>query len=716
MHLLEKNRSLVKNCVALIFIALFGGATPSQGPMALGVNLEAPAYFGYEQPFINNMLTASDWFKYANKPTLDAAGYPTGMAGNSQICTQTLYNYTFSGQYFLIRYSGDGKHPIANAGTIDKLGYGTGAIIDKTPGRLILQAGTGVGILGICITADDPNGTGNYIRNIAIIDCGRSTTNCANEMLWYKCNVVNQACLDPAWEAAFGTRYVGGPGFTSYRFMDWMRTNSVSDGSWAHRSIAKYFSYASANEVTGVPLEAIFSVLNRTCADGWINVPLAGITVVNEGTFTGSIDGKTLTATGLTGQIQVGDYLSWAGIAVPGIYVVASLGGGQYTVSQSVTQSNTSMKASYVDTSYIQSMATLAQQQITWCNPTQKLRIEVGNEPWNYTPYGYNYVGGLAGSLWGIGGVDGGYAFRGMITAIAGNIFKTTFGPQSGHIQAVLCVQPVTDTNYATDQGKLISAPYWSGKPAYAKIDALTLADYYTVSEYNMPYDWLLLPDGGLSKLFAEIMTGGQVNNQISKISQSAGDGYGTCGNKCNYIPVTNTHGQPALCDFTVTGGKLNCALSNGGENFTAGDTLSVDDRYFGGTGRGWSGTVTAVTGPDHNAIGALSQTNALVAVWQAFSQKYNLQLLGYEGGQQLLLANGASPMLKLLCEWDSYRGAKSVTYSLLDNWRKTVGASAVFNYYTDTGSCTYPSSWGLLYNPYATAMPKYEGAVQQFR
>ena len=148
-----------------------------------------------------------------------------------------------------------------------------------------------------------------------------------------------------------------------------------------------------------------------------------------------------------------------------------------------------------------------------------------------------------------------------------------------------------------------------------------------------------------------------------------------------------------------------------------SGDTLSVNNSYFGGAGGGWSGTVTAVTGSDPNKTGALSQTNAVVAVWQKFAQKYHLQLLGYEGGQQLLLANGASPMLKLVCAWDTYSGARSVTSSLLDYWRTTVGASAVLNYFMDTSQCSYPSSWGLATDiDHLSTATKYQGALQQLQ
>jgi hypothetical protein len=761
--------------------------------MALGVNLEGMTYYSEEQPFLNTMLTASDWFGYSNKLTLDSSGYPIGMSGNKEICTQTLFGHNFSGQYYIIRYSGDGVHALRDAGTITRLSYATGSIIDTTPGRLVLKTGGGPGSLGICLTSDDPKATGNYIRNIAIIDCGASPTNCVNESLWYRCSAVNHACLNPAWEKAFGTKRVGGPGFTSYRFMDWMRTNLVSDGDWDHRSIPDYFSYSASREITGVPLEVILSVLNTTCADGWINVPAAGLSVISDASASASVKDGTLTVVGVApGKISVGDYLvsafdivasisgnvmtvtqvrsgyisvgavlTWNGRGVVTGQTSGAIGEvGTYTLSQDQTAASkeiqganaplgtyiasggtgdskggtyrlknsqqdlnrfTVAKAPFVfahlDTSYITNMANLARATIRWCGSSQRLRIEVGNEPWNYTKYGYSYFGSVAQKLWGIGGVDGGYAFRGMITAIAGQIFKETFGTEASHIESVLCVQPVTNTYYATDGGKLLIAPYWNEVPAYKRIDALTISDYYTIGERNLPYNWLALPDAGLSKLYKEVMEGGQVNDQISKLTQTSGEGYGSCGHRCGYIPVSTVDGKVALCDFTAKEGHLNCSISNAGENFSKGDTLSVSNHFFAGSGQGWSAKVEALSGPDSDAKGLLQENRAMIEAWKAFAAKYGLKLLAYEGGEQLLLAGGASPMTKLICAWDGYHGAQMVTFDLLNDWRQIAGTSAEFHYFTDTNKCAYPSSWGLAYTPNDTASAaKYQGALQQLR
>jgi hypothetical protein len=684
--------------------------------------LQAPSYYSYEQPFINRMLLAADWSQ-GGSYSVDAQGYPRNMGTNSKICTVMLYNYTnFTGQYFVIRYSGDGIHPISRAGTLAKLSYGTGTMTDTTPGRYVLRASDEHGAaqqLGICITSDDPDGTGNHIRNMAVIDCGANAKlgDCANENAWLKCTAPNKACLDPAWEKAFGTRQVGGPGFVNYRFMDWMNTNNVSDGSWSNRSRPDYFSYSSSHEKTGIPLEIIFSVMNQTCSDGWINIPAAGLTIITDATFTGSITNDMLSASNVSGKVQVGDYLTWSGGHNYGIHVTAILGKGEYRVSQSASQTTVPMTSHYLSTLYIQDMAAVAARNIRWCNSDQKLRIEVGNEPWNFTKYGYGYFGKLAQSLWGIGGVDGGYNFRGMITGVAGYIFKTIFGSQSSHIQSVLNIQGVENTYYATDGNKLLTAPYWGPVPAYHYIDAGAISEYYTIGEYNIPYGWTALPDRGLSKVLTELTQGGLVNNQISTkssfSSQTPGSGYGSCGNLCGYVPVTGSGGQTALCDFQVTAGSLSCTPSNGGENFTVGTTLSVDNQYFGSKGSGWSAIVGNVTGAD-STMPQISQAAKLTGTWLSYLERYGLKSFVYEGGEQILIHGGASPMKTLLCAWDTYSQAKKFTYEYIDQWRRIEGAGAVFNYYQDTSTCGYPSSWGLLYYPQSMTMPKYEGAIQE--
>ena len=828
--------------ILIILCCLSGSATAqmrgqlvctSGCPMTLGLNLEGPAYFSEEQTFVNKMTMADDWFcascSWGTQPTFDSAGYPINMAGNTKICTQMLYTIsTTPTTDYLIKYSGDSIHPIADAGTLTKIGYYSGTMIDTTPGRYIYQTTEAP---GFCITADDPNATGNYIRNIAVINCGTTPSSCANETLWDNCTQINQTCLDPIWATSFGTKSVGGPGFSSYRFMDWMNTyNSITN--FAQRSIPNFFTYASQYQPTGIPLEVIASVINQTCVDGWINVPGAAITVTTDGTFTGVITGGsssgTLTATGLSGSIlprstsHEGDYLSWSGGTQYGLYVTASLGGGQYTVAMPnggavASQTSIAMTASYVPTAYIQSMATVMQANIVWCNSKQKLRVEVANEPWNFTVYAYTYFGGLAQSLWGVGGIDGGYTFRGMITAIAGNIFKTTFGAQASHIEAVVNIQGVTDTNYATDGNKLVVAPYWAGTPANTQIDAGAISVYYTLFEYNLPYNWLTLPDGGLANLLSELEGGALVNNQIGPsdqqtTAQTAGSGYAqgyyfnvplttTSGSgsgayanfsvnssgqasafitnngsgyttasvlgvsnsnlggsgsgwsikpssstlpmtdvnqtggtsyvcastypcSYNFVPMTVTGtGTAALgtCTVQTANGPIQCQIAqngsdtNGGQNFTVGDTLAItSNTSVGGSGSGWAGTVEAISGADTNG-NQIVEAGTLAATWKSYLSGYGMKLYAYETGEQILLAGGASPMLTLLCAWDSYSAVQTFTYNYLQQWRANAGQGALANYFQDVSTCGYPSSWGLQ-QVTGTASPKYNGALQQLQ
>ena len=727
-------------------------------PSALGLNLQGPAYFSFEQTFINLFLFSSSWGCQSSCSgiTFDASGYPEGIGGNSYIDSAYLYNYTFTGDYYLIKYTGDGVHPIADAGTITiSCVAGSGTIVDSTPGRIVVHMPSAGGQGRVCITADDPLSTGNYIRNIAVIDCGTTGTPCANgnEAIYNSCPYINETCVNPVWSKTYGTRYAGGPGFTSYRFMDWMNTYNT-ETSFSSRSIPGWFSYADTNnELTGVPLEVIASVLNQTCADGWINVPGAGVFVDTDGTFTGVITGGsssgTLTVTGLSGSIlprstnHEGDYLSWSGGTQYGLYVTASLGGGQYTVAMPnggavTSQASVAMTASYVDTTYIQSMATVMQQNMVWCNPNQKLRVEVANEPWAFTVYAYTYFGNLGQSLWGEGGTFGGYNFRGMITAIAGNIFKATFGAQASHIESVVNIQAVTDTGYgmgnegcsfASHNCYLIDTPYWAGGHAYANgIGAGAVANYYTLFSEWEPSDWLTLPDGGLSKLYLELTQGNQALGGVETMTQSGGTGY-NISKTCNYIPLSGGSGAGALGEFiTDASGVPTLQLSsselsgsyNVGEKYAVNDTLTIGTNSCLGAGSGWSGTVTEAYATDPNATqSAINSAATLISTWHTFlgPATYNLKLYEYETGEQLFVQGGSDPMLPLLCAWDSFAPAQSFTNLFLAQWRAIVGTSAPIHYFTDTSSCGYPSSWGLGYTPQlAPTSPKYEGALQQLQ
>jgi hypothetical protein len=249
---------------------------------------------------------------------------------------------------------------------------------------------------------------------------------------------------------------------------------------------------------------------------------------------------------------------------------------------------------------------------------------------------------------------------------------------------------------------------------------------YYTIGEANIPFDWMSLPDSGLAKLATEILSGGQVNNQMLSLTQSGGTGYtnGTYG----YVPLRTTSGTGvgAMCQFVVSGGVPTCNFGgnfNGGENYTVGDQLAIDTtspacpKAICSAGSGWAGTVAKTSGPDRNTTGALqSEIVAVINAWQSYLKTYSLPILAYEGGAQILTNSGSSPFLGkgLICAYDTSAQAQQVTYQLLNAWRTLVGANATFIYYNDVAGCSYPGSWGLLHTLYDTTNTKYQGALQQ--
>ena len=590
------------------------------GALNLGINIGSLGYGNFEQQFANLMYSAGNndgqWdCNRACDATVvyDAQGYPKKLGTNPYYQLTYLFNFTFTGNYYVIAYDGDGVHPIANAGALTTgCHIGTGKVVDSTPGRIVVRQVSGKGVGEICITADDPLATGNYIRNMRVFDCKSNHTlgSCVDENTWNACKQINHMCLSAVWKAAFGTRHVGGPGFTSYRYMD--AQNTYNNVPFSQRSVPLYYSYAAgAVEKTGIPLEVIAAVMNETCGSAHMNIPAGIIGEQTDGTFTGVITGSgssgTLTVTGLTGTIPVGDWITWTNsFAQAGMTVSANLGGGTYTVIPAAggsisARSSISMKASSITPStaaYIQSVATVMQQNIVWCGgPSQKLRVEVGNETWAFTPYGYNFFDGLALPLFGLGGVIGGYQLKAIVQAQTGQIFKSTFGASiyKEHIESVVGVQPVTNAAAATNNGSMLTTPYWPGGPAYLNgIDAVTISNYYTLGSYGLPYGWLSLPDHGVANMTTELNGGAIVNNQIlfndQRFSQSGGSGY--VNGTYPAVTVTSTHGSGAQCYFIVSRGSARCTAINAGSGVLAGDTLTVSNTSLGGSGSGWSAKV----------------------------------------------------------------------------------------------------------------------------
>lgn len=122
----------------------------------------------------------------------------------------------------------------------------------STPGRDVLNVTpTYGGGVNLTITSTDPNNTGNYIRNIRVVQAAN--------------------------EAALNAGQIFNPNFLSLmqnfrvlRFMGWFQINDNPLTSWTGRPIPANAFWGSA---TGVPIEAAVQLSNLLSADAWLNIP-----------------------------------------------------------------------------------------------------------------------------------------------------------------------------------------------------------------------------------------------------------------------------------------------------------------------------------------------------------------------------------------------------------------------------------------------------------
>ena len=132
--------------------------------------------------------------------------------------------------------------------------------------------------LRVTITSTDPNASGNYINNIALIYAPDSTTAVVgtNEANFTKANCLIQisaSCFNPAWVSLLSP-------FKTLRMMDWGNTLSNLNQNWSDRSLVSwaFWDENSINDVTtgnpnGIPVEAQVAACNAQSANCWLNVP-----------------------------------------------------------------------------------------------------------------------------------------------------------------------------------------------------------------------------------------------------------------------------------------------------------------------------------------------------------------------------------------------------------------------------------------------------------
>jgi hypothetical protein len=235
---------------------------------SLGIGLNGITDWSTQFPFIDHFKTSRKWITQCIKTDpgcdkqwntkefdlldLDQAGWlkslpkPTDAPIYTRVST-LLFRDVPAGQFpagkYVVLYEGEGT-----------LEYGFIAKkieAESIPGRDVLEVDgeKSQGIL-LTITNTDPNKTGNYLRNIRVIQADQ-------EALYEQGEIFNPLFLEKIKP------------FRALRFMDWMQTNGSSQKNWSDRPYPESASYAW----NGSPIEVMVSLVNKLNADAWLNIP-----------------------------------------------------------------------------------------------------------------------------------------------------------------------------------------------------------------------------------------------------------------------------------------------------------------------------------------------------------------------------------------------------------------------------------------------------------
>lgn len=230
----------------------------TDGVPALGLGLNGIADWSTEVAFVDVMKQARQWIGHLpgqfggwGQDELQAGGYldengwPTSIPKELvKIETLTLTDFPTDASLqegvYRLTYEGTGKVDLS--GTARPLRYGKNEITFRfQPGE---------GHIGVVINETDPQGTGDYVRNIQVVR--------EDQIPLLEAGVV----FNPEWIAQIEDMRL-------LRFMDWMLTNGSPIETWQGRPMVQDYSYTRR----GVPLELMLVLSNQIGADPWFNMP-----------------------------------------------------------------------------------------------------------------------------------------------------------------------------------------------------------------------------------------------------------------------------------------------------------------------------------------------------------------------------------------------------------------------------------------------------------
>ncbi|MDB5581792.1 MAG: cya 17 [Bradyrhizobium sp.] len=216
----------------------------------IGINLAAVNYWGSEYPFLDRMKSAGWWAATSSTAggntgpiTLDQNGYPTGMpAGAAYLSTVVELDpraLEMTDRY-VITYKG--------TATIVPSGA---KIISSEPGKIVFE-----------VTRDSTS-----------MQLKISGLNAANPLTGISVVREDQVALFNQGEIFNPDFLAKVSNFSTLRFMDWGATNNSTITSWNDRTLVTDRSWSGSEGPSGVPIEVMVALANKTKTDMWINIP-----------------------------------------------------------------------------------------------------------------------------------------------------------------------------------------------------------------------------------------------------------------------------------------------------------------------------------------------------------------------------------------------------------------------------------------------------------
>jgi hypothetical protein len=247
---------LGKFLIAILMVLQISCSEESNKPI-MGTNLASINYYSSQLPFLNEFKSSQSWItqnqqtwntKEQNLLDTDNSGWVESLPSEGAETEYTRvgsllfrgHNNYLPGNYVVL-YEGEGE--------IEYRFDATKKDAISSPGRDVIEVNPSNAGIFLSITETDPDGTGDYIRNIKVIhedSESLATTETFNPEFLNK--------IQP---------------FDTLRFMDWMETNGSKQKEWADRPKPEDARYSEV----GAPVEIMVELANSTDANPWFTMP-----------------------------------------------------------------------------------------------------------------------------------------------------------------------------------------------------------------------------------------------------------------------------------------------------------------------------------------------------------------------------------------------------------------------------------------------------------